>query len=296
MVRKKISTVKDLLDILKNIEHPETIPVMMSDDLQFNYDEENGVLYIEDEPQGNIEYRLEPPFDIFNVVHCYPTQSGDAIINMFDVNDDDMIMVFVDPAVVPDGGPFQIRLGRLVDEDGEWQTLLSLVYRDTVIGYGLHINAEVSEKALSAALEETLTNTEDGTPVARVLGVYQDYFRAVCDLYVRSYVPFDDNMDALWANMDLRDGSPLYVTTSKTPLIDSERNRVTADGYGGDFGVCILWSGSTPIVKYGNDTTSLDELEQHAVADVDYRYQVSSDITAAVRKMIWDLEDLICAK
>lgn len=295
MYEKRIKTVQDMIDILNQVSDPKTTLLIMSDDLKLEYDEENNVMVLRDEPQGNLKMELPPPFDVFNLAHVYETSVGTVKINMFDVTDDDMVMVFADPAYIPDEGPFHIVLGQLTDIDGDWQQVIGLIYADSVIGYGLHVSAEISEESLTAALENMLNKDADGNFVSRVLQEYHDYYRAVLDLYARCYIPATEENDVLLVDMTLHEKGPLYVTYSISPITDGERERVNDPDCDEDFGVCIMWSGGTPIIQYGLGTRSRSEVEQHKLCDADCANKCDCDITTAIRNMMYNLEDLICS-
>lgn len=296
MIEKRIKTVQDLLDILGQVDDPRNTPFVMSDDLEFVYDSENQVVVLRDEPQGNLALSLPAPFDVFNLAHVYATNVGSVTINMYDVLDDDMIIVFADPAFIPEQGPFNMILGQLADADGDWQEIIGMIYENSVIGYGLSINAEINEADLYAALEKMLQKDEDGNFIARVMATYNNYFAAVSDLYARSYIPATEENDVQWVGMDQRTAdAPLYVSFSKTPITDGEKERVYDSDFEDDFGVCIMWSGDTPIIKYGCRTLSHKEVDEHVTADFATRVKVTDNITAAIRTMVYNFEDFICS-
>lgn len=296
MHEKRIKTVQDLLDILGQVDDPRNTPLVMSDDLIFTYDAENQVMVLRDEPQGNLVLSLPAPFDVFNLAHAYATNVGTVTINMYDVLDDDMIIVFADPAVVPRQGHFSMILGQLADADGDWQEIVGIVYENSVIGYGLSINAEINEADLYSALEKMLQKDEDGKFIAREMASYDDYFAAVSDLYARSYIPATEENDILWVGMDkCTDGKPLYISFSKTPITDGEKERVYDTDFEDDFGVCIMWSGDTPIIKYGCRTLSRKEVDEHVMSDFATRVKVADNITTAIRTMMYNFEDFICS-
>lgn len=296
MIEKRIKTVQDLLDILGQVDDPRNTPLVMSDDLEFVYDAENQVVVLRDEPQGNLALSLPAPFDVFNLAHAYATNVGSVTINMYDVLDDDMIIVFADPAFIPEHGPFNMILGQLADADGDWQEIIGMVYENSVIGYGLSINAEINEADLYAALERMLQKDEDGNFIARVMATYNDYFAAVSDLYARSYIPATEENDVQWVGMDQRtDGAPLYVSFSKTPITEGEKERVYDSDFEDDFGVCIMWSGDMPIIKYGCGTLSHKEVDEHVTTDFATRVRVTDNITEAIRTMMHNFEDFICS-
>lgn len=290
MYEKRIKTVQDLLNILNQVDDPVNTPFIMSDDLKIEYDSENQIMVLRDEPQGNLALSLPAPFDIFRLAHAYEANVGATKINLFDVTDDEMIMVFADPAFIPPEGPFNMILGHLADVDGDWQEIVGMIYGDSVIGYGLHINADINEADLYTALENMLQRDADGHFVARELKTYHDYFAAVSDLYARSYIPAVEESDVLWTAMDQRTDAPLYVSFSKTPITEGEKERVYDPDFADDFGVCTMWSGDTPIIKYGCGTKSLKEVDEHVAADFNCRVQVTSNITAVIRSMIYNFD------
>lgn len=267
MIEKRIKTVQDLLDILQQVENPATTPLVMSDNLKFQFDPSEHVMYLMDEPQGNVKVTLPFPFNIFDIAHVYEGVVGNTPVQLFDVVDDNMIMVFTDPQLIHpfDEPKFTLYRGQVADADGDWQELIGLIYTGTILGYGMHINAEVSQEDLGSALNMMLQTDDNGEYVARKLGEYDDYFLAVCELYTRCYLPYQEETDLL--NIDLSNYTPhdkLFFTIHTIPETEGETERVEDPDYEGGFAICTIWLNGKPIVQYGADTLSREEMSAQA--------------------------------